>query len=297
MNDHAPGAAAPITVVGLGSMGQAVAAAFLDGGHPTTVWNRTAAKADALAARGAVLVHSPAEAVRAGGLVVVCVLDRKAARDILEPVEEQLAGRGLLMLTSLSPEEARETARWATERNIAFLGGAVMATPDLIGNREEASVLYAGSREVFQEHRSALELLGSATYLGESAARASLLETALLASMYSMFAGFYHGAALVGTEGVTAEEFTALAVPWLKAMTTFLPGQAEFIDRGDYTTDEQSLEFNKGGLDHIIHISRSRGIGNDVMRPIAELIDRQIAKGHGADSVARLIEGIKHPEG
>ncbi|MEW2586100.1 hypothetical protein AB0923_22810 [Streptomyces virginiae] len=28
-------------------------------------------------------------------------------------------------------------------------------------------------------------------------------------------------------------------------MTTFLPSQAEFIDKGDYTTDVQSLAFTK----------------------------------------------------
>ncbi|GAA2258288.1 oxidoreductase [Streptomyces ruber] len=296
MNEHASGPAAPVTVIGLGSMGQAVAAAFLKGGHPTTIWNRTAAKGRDLVARGAVLAHSPADAVRAGGLVVVCVLDREAAQGILGPVEAELAGRSLTVLTSLSPEEAEEMAQWAAERNISFLGGAIMATPDLIGDPEAASILYAGSHTVLREYRPALELLGATTYLGDSAARASLLETGLLASMYAMFAGFYHGTALVGTDGVTAEEFTALAVPWLKAMTTFLPGQAEIIDAGDYTTDQQSLEFNKGGLDHIIRISEARGIATDVMRPMAALVDRQVERGHGADSVARLVEGIRYPE-
>jgi len=34
---------APVSGIGLGPMGQAVAAAVVDAGHPTTVWNRTAA--------------------------------------------------------------------------------------------------------------------------------------------------------------------------------------------------------------------------------------------------------------
>ncbi|MFG2342038.1 NAD(P)-dependent oxidoreductase [Streptomyces yangpuensis] len=295
MNEQGPRPAetTPVTVIGLGSMGQAIAGAFLAGGHPTTVWNRTTSKADALVSKGAALALTAAEAVEAGELVVVCVLDRDAAQEILHPVTDRLAGRSLLMLTSLSPAEADETSVWAAREKIAFLGGAIMATPDLIGNPEEASLLYAGSSAVFEMHKAALELLGTSTYLGDVAARASLLETGLLASMYSMFAGFFHGAALVGTQGVTAEEFTALAVPWLKAMTAFLPGQAEFIDKGDYTTAVQSLAFNKGGLDHIIRISEHQGIDADIMKPIAELIDRQVEAGHGSDSLARLIEGMK----
>ena len=34
--------AAPVTVIGLGPMGQAMVRTLLAGGHPVTVWNRTA---------------------------------------------------------------------------------------------------------------------------------------------------------------------------------------------------------------------------------------------------------------
>ncbi|MFD0476016.1 NAD(P)-binding domain-containing protein [Nonomuraea thailandensis] len=44
--------ATPVTVIGLGSMGTALAGAFTRAGHPTTVWNRTAAKAAPLVAVG-----------------------------------------------------------------------------------------------------------------------------------------------------------------------------------------------------------------------------------------------------
>ncbi|MCU1664606.1 MAG: 6-phosphogluconate dehydrogenase, partial [Pseudonocardia sp.] len=36
---------APVTVIGLGPMGQAMVRRFLDAGHPVTVWNRTAGRA------------------------------------------------------------------------------------------------------------------------------------------------------------------------------------------------------------------------------------------------------------
>lgn len=36
----------PVSVLGLGLMGQALARAFPRAGHPTTVWNRTPAKAE-----------------------------------------------------------------------------------------------------------------------------------------------------------------------------------------------------------------------------------------------------------
>ncbi|MER7083976.1 NAD(P)-binding domain-containing protein, partial [Saccharopolyspora kobensis] len=36
----------PVTLIGLGPMGQAMVKVLLDAGHPVTVWNRTASRAD-----------------------------------------------------------------------------------------------------------------------------------------------------------------------------------------------------------------------------------------------------------
>lgn len=42
----------PVTVLGTGAMGAALAETLLGAGHPTTVWNRTPGRADPLAAKG-----------------------------------------------------------------------------------------------------------------------------------------------------------------------------------------------------------------------------------------------------
>jgi len=76
---------APVTVIGLGLMGQALAAAFLKDGHPTTVWNRSAQKAEELVAQGATLADSVRDAVAASPLVVVCVSDYAAVHELLDP--------------------------------------------------------------------------------------------------------------------------------------------------------------------------------------------------------------------
>jgi glutamyl-tRNA reductase len=63
-----------VTVIGLGEMGTALAGVFLEGGHPTTVWNRTPEKADALVAKGARWAVTVRDAVAASPLVVVSVI-------------------------------------------------------------------------------------------------------------------------------------------------------------------------------------------------------------------------------
>ncbi|MGC0423456.1 NAD(P)-dependent oxidoreductase [Embleya sp. AB8] len=282
----------PVTVLGLGAMGRAIADAIHRGGHPTTVWNRTPGRADALVAKGLDLAPSPAAAVAAAPVVVVCLLDDASVRDTLGALGDELAGRLVVNVTTVTPKQARETAAWAAEQGIEYLDGAIMAVPEMIG-LPVASILYSGSESAFTTHRGLLELLGGARFFGTDAGRAALFDLALLGSMYAMFAGFAHGAAMVASEGVPAGEFVDLAVPWLSAMTTGLPGHAAYFDSGDYTAETQSLDFNKTAVDTIAEASRDQGIGTDVPAAVQTLIDRQVAAGHGKESFARIFESIR----
>ncbi|MEY7981180.1 NAD(P)-binding domain-containing protein, partial [Streptomyces pilosus] len=72
-----------VTVLGLGPMGRALAAAFLDAGVRTTVWNRTPGRDGELVARGAVAAASPEEAVAAAPLTGVCVVNYDASDAVL----------------------------------------------------------------------------------------------------------------------------------------------------------------------------------------------------------------------
>ncbi|MFD4891536.1 NAD(P)-binding domain-containing protein [Kitasatospora sp. NPDC059811] len=117
-------------------MGQASAAVFLDKGHPTTVWNRSAGKAEQLVAKGAPLAGSVRSALEASPLVVVRVSDYDAVHRLLDPAASSLAGRTLVNLTMASSTQARETAEWAAEAGIDYVDGAILAVPQAIGTAE-----------------------------------------------------------------------------------------------------------------------------------------------------------------
>src|SRR5256885_78634 len=72
-----------VSVIGLGPMGQAMVGALLAAGHPTTVWNRTAARAQEVVAAGAVLAPTVADALDAGELVLLSLTDYQAMYDVL----------------------------------------------------------------------------------------------------------------------------------------------------------------------------------------------------------------------
>ncbi|WP_378730817.1 NAD(P)-dependent oxidoreductase [Nocardia brasiliensis] len=281
----------PVTVLGLGAMGQALAATLLKGGHPTTVWNRTPGKDADLVAAGAVSTPSVAEAVRAGGPIIVVLFDHASVHTTLDPVVGELSGRQVINLTSTAPNEARELATWAAEHGIDYLDGGIMAIPSMIG-QPGASILYSGSETIFNEHRAALELLAAAEYFGDDAGLAATYDFALLANMYAMFGGFMHGAAMMRSVGVSASAFADRAAAWITAMAQMLPAYGELIDGGDYTQPIQSLAFHKAALDAINRASRDAGVAVDFVAPIKNLIDRQIADGNGSLEFARTIEEL-----
>ncbi|WP_062991204.1 NAD(P)-dependent oxidoreductase [Nocardia anaemiae] len=280
-----------VTVLGLGAMGQALAAAFVGAGHPTTVWNRSAGRDAELVAAGAKSAQTVAEAVAASDLVVACLLDHRSVHEVLDPVTDVLAGRALVNLTSTEPRGSRELAEWAADHGIDFLDGGIMAVPPMIG-RPGSSVLYSGSRRLFDDHRATLELLGSAEYFGTDAGQAALVDFALLAGMYAMFAGFYHGAAMVRAIGMSAEDFGQRASGWIAAMTGSLSRAGATIDSGDYSKPLQPLDFTKAAVDAIVSASRDAGVDLDVVGAIKNLVDRQVADGYGADSSERMFESL-----
>ncbi|WP_338692741.1 NAD(P)-binding domain-containing protein [Streptomyces sp. Q6] len=285
--------ATDVTVLGLGAMGSALAETLVKAGVRTTVWNRSAGRAQALVAQGAREAAHAAEAVRASPLVVVCLFDHDSVHEVLDPLVDDLAGRTLVNLTTTTPEQARRSALWAAEAQIAYLDGGIMAVPSMIG-QPGASILYSGSQKVFRHHASLFEHWATSTYVDEDAGLASLYDFALLSAMYVMFAGFMQGAAMLAPAGIPASRFAAMAAPWLTAMTGELAGYAEVIDGGDYTVPgQQSLTFSHLGL--FIEAIADQGVSPEPIAMVQRLIQQQVDAGHGTEGFARIIESLKHP--
>ncbi|MFH8617473.1 NAD(P)-dependent oxidoreductase [Streptomyces sp. NPDC017979] len=272
-----------VSVIGLGDMGRALASALLDRGWEVTVWNRTQARADALVERGAVRAASAEEAVRAGSLVLVCLLDYDAVRNVLEPAAGALRARTLVNLTNGSPEQAVDCARWAGEHGAGYLDGGIMAIPATIATAE-AFVLYSGEEGVFTEHRAALEVLGVPHYLGADVGLAALYDLALLTATDMMYDGFHHAVALaVSRRGGSAAGVTEHLVPWLNSMCRIMPAFAAEIDahRGSGTAPQitQGLDIHRAALDNKLAAAKEAGVSTELLDRASAELDELTAAG------------------
>ncbi|CAM5505156.1 NAD(P)-dependent oxidoreductase [Streptomyces aurantiogriseus] len=284
----------PVTIIGLGLMGQALAGAFLKVGHPTTVWNRTTSKADRLVAEGARLAPTVGDALTAGSLTIICVTDYKAVHELLSSSGIELDGTTLLNLTSGNSAQAREAAQWAEQRGAHYLDGAIMAVPSMIGTAE-AVILHSGPQSDFEAHRSTLDALGTVTYLGADHGLASLYDMAGLAMMWSVLNAWLQGTALLRTAGVDAATYAPFAQQIATGVAEWLPGYAQQIDSGSFPAEASALETDARAMAHLIEESEAAGVNAELPKLIKAMADRSIAAGHGGEQYPVLIEEFSEP--
>ncbi|WP_067965444.1 NAD(P)-dependent oxidoreductase [Nocardiopsis trehalosi] len=281
----------PLTLLGLGAMGTALARAWLAAGHPLTVWNRTPARAEALAAEGATVARSAAEAVAANSLVVVCLLDDASVTATL--ADTDLAGRDLVDLTTGTPAQARARAEWARERGARYLDGGIMAVPPMVGVPEAGGyVFYSGSKELFERHRETLGVPVGTTYVGEDAGFAALHDIALLSAMYGMFAGIAHAFALIRKEDIDPASLAPLLTGWLTAMAAPSVHQtADQLRTGDYTTNVVSnLAMQVAGVPNFVGTAEQQGVSTELLSPYFALMRRRLAEGSGDEDLTGVVD-------
>src|ERR1700687_3107218 len=100
-----------IAFLGLGLMGNPMAARLLQAGYPLTAWNRTRAKAEALAPLGAAVASTPAAAVRQADIVITMLEAGPIVGDVLAMAMPALrAGTLVIDMSSTRQSEAQELA-------------------------------------------------------------------------------------------------------------------------------------------------------------------------------------------
>ncbi len=118
-----------IGFIGLGIMGQGMARNLLKAGFAVRVWNRTAAKADALVTEGAQMGVSPADVAANSDIIITCVSDTPDVEAVILGEDGVINGAqsGALVIdcSTISPQATREIAGKLAEKGIKMLDAPV----------------------------------------------------------------------------------------------------------------------------------------------------------------------------
>ena len=157
-----------IAFLGTGLMGAPMCQNLLSAGLPLTVWNRSLAKAEPLAKRGAVVADSPQSAVADADVVITMLSDGTAVADIMfnQGVAEAIRESATRIdMSSIGADEAIEHAKRHAERGVRYLDSPVSG-----GTRGasagELAIMAGGDAETFAAMQPVFAALGQATHVG-----------------------------------------------------------------------------------------------------------------------------------
>jgi 3-hydroxyisobutyrate dehydrogenase-like beta-hydroxyacid dehydrogenase len=289
---------ARISVLGAGRMGAALVTAFAKAGHTVSVWNRTAAKAQPLAAAGARVARTPLDATTDADLIVDIVSDYDASAELARSAGASGAWRGktLLELATGTPAHAQRAAAWAKEHGIRYLDGAIMATPDTIG-QPGCTIVYAGPQDVFDAHKATLAAIAdNSLYLGAEIGHANVLDNALLVVLWGTVHGVLQGAAICEAEEFSLETFaTALKGAW-PVVEPLMRSSIDRIAKRRWTADsttQSTLAPCHASARHVLEISRQHGLDTGLPEALLRVFQRAVDAGHRDDDVAAAYTGMR----
>ena len=229
-----------VSLIGLGPMGLALARA-LQSKFTLTVWNRTAERARPLLNQGTVLAPTALAAVQASPVVLVCVADYPASRAILAApgVHDALRGKVLVQLSTGTPQDARDD--WAALSGVAYLDGALLATPGQIG-RPDTPLFISGEARALAACRPLLEAIaGNIQHMGEPIGNAAAWDLATLSCMFGAMSGFFHGVRICEAEGLPVDGFSQMIGAISPVLGEMIQAEGEAIHAGQYGEPESSM--------------------------------------------------------
>ncbi len=211
----------PVTVLGLGTMGTALARAFLAAGHPTTVWNRTPGRSPELDDQGAVRAEDRGRRCRCQSAGRRVPARRHHRSRYSRPASTSPAAGG--QPHQRHPRAGSASASGRARRARTYVDGGIMAVPAMIGG-PAAFILYSGSTRLLRAVPGRPRRTGSSDVRRHGRRAGGAPRLALLSAMYGMFGGVAHALAMVSSEKLSVVAFTdQLLVPWLTAMLGSVP--------------------------------------------------------------------------
>ncbi len=274
-----------VALLGTGIMGAGLARSMLRAGLAVRAWNRTAARAQALAADGAQVSPTPAEAVRGAGVIVTMLSDGEAVLAAMSAAAAGLQpGQVWAQASTVGPEATGRLAAFAAAHDLVF------ADSPVVGTRQPAeqgalTVLASGPEQARTALAPVFAAIGQrTTWLGTEPGTASRLKLVVNSWVLALTAAAGEAVALARGLDLDPELFLR-AVAGGPLDSRYLEAKAGAILSGDLTASfTVEMAAKDAGL--IVAAGEAAGIRLDVAAAAAERLRRAARLGHGAEDMA-----------
>jgi 3-hydroxyisobutyrate dehydrogenase len=172
------------------------------------VWNRSRERAEPLAALGAQIVATPADAFR-GDAVFSMLADDAAARDVFDDALLAQAPRGLIHvnMATVSVALAESLAHAHASRGLDYVAAPVMGRPD-VAAAARLTIMAGGPAEAIDRVQPLFDAIGQKTWrFGSLPQHANIAKIAANFTLASAIETLGEASALLGAHGVAMRDF------------------------------------------------------------------------------------------
>lgn len=281
---------APISVIGLGVMGAALARTLLKHGYQVTVWNRSPDKAAPLVEAGATLAASASDAIAASPATIVCIRSHLHTRELLAADPGVLDGKTIIELSTGTGSDAEDLAAFLQSQGASFLIGLINAFPTGVGD-DETTIITVGPEATWTQYEPVIKILGgSSTYVGEQPARLAALYAALFTARQGFMFGLIYGAHACQKAGVPLDAFADQMPVSLKMVKDYSDLFAATVPSGQYSDPPASMATYVAALDHALGTFKTLGARAELPQLMHDLAQRGVEAGHGDEQLTALVK-------
>tara|TARA_B100001079_G_scaffold158732_1_gene136060 strand:- start:116 stop:991 length:876 start_codon:yes stop_codon:yes gene_type:complete len=167
-----------IGLIGTGMLGEAVGLHLIQSGYHLTAYNRTKSKTKNLKEKNGVIVDSPKCVAESSDLIITCVKDADAVKDILFRQDGVIAGKHddmtIADMSTINPIDAKEISKKIHGQGIKSLEIPVMGGPN-VAIDGKLVLMASGDKEMYERYMQVFETIATKTFfLGESGSAHSI---------------------------------------------------------------------------------------------------------------------------
>jgi 3-hydroxyisobutyrate dehydrogenase-like beta-hydroxyacid dehydrogenase len=251
-----------IAFLGLGAMGQHMAANLLKSSQPVYVWNRSPQSVQALAQQGARPAATPAECGIAD-VVFSMLADDAATRAVLIDggVLDALAPGSIhVNMATVSVAFAREMSALHLARGVGYLAAPVLGRVD-VAAAGKLNILTGGADELVNRVQPLLDLMGQKTWrFGAAPEQANAVKLACNLTLACAIEAMGEGSALAGAHGVPAASFIELITGTLFAGSPVYKGYGSMIAEERYSPAGFKLSLGQKDVRLAVEAGRDLGL-------------------------------------
>ena len=286
----------PVAVLGAGNMAGAMVGTLRRAGFDVTVWNRTTARAEAVAeAHAAATAPSVVAAVGAGDVVLSSLADDEAVLATYLGDDGAVSACGprhvVLEMSTIAPETARRVGEAVGSKGAAFLDAPVSGSVPTV-EKGELTIIVGGDPAALERARPVLDALAAKIFHVGALGAGATVKLAVNALVHAIDVGLSEALVLAERAGVDRNAVYDVFAAGAAAAPFVLYKRPAFEDPENapltFTLDLMSKD-----LELILSLAREVGAPMGQAERNREVVERALAAGFSGRDLSAVAEYLR----